>query len=404
MFKGLNRRAFKVGGCVRDEIWGAPVHDVDYVIEKCGIAEFRGYFSAEEAPLIGTKPNSPPVFSVTDPKTGIKCETALARTEEKVDDTYTGYQFNLNVSIEEDLARRDFTMNSIATHYETGVIIDPFGGVADVKAKILRCINQTAFVEDPLRIYRGARFVPRFGLNVDLETEMLMAENAPNLIHILPERVHLELTKVYKECKKPSSFFYFLNRIDALRTHFKPLFCSTKVTAGPVQWHGGKSAFVHMLDAFDYAKDHDYSFDVALAALFHDTGKGITQRSILPNHHGHEKRSFIINQQYVKQHRFTKPQEEMIVGFGLNHMKFHFIESMTPTRLVRFYRAIKKYAPEYIQAANCDTPLNQRQLDILELTRLAIKDTSIDIPKGCKDIPTFVENKFAETLRRMLGK
>ena len=409
MFKGLNSKALEVGGCVRDPIMGKTPHDIDYIIEKTTPEQFREVFlcptGLENCKDCKAKCAVPCVGESFHVYLVQGNETALAREEEKKlgDDSYQGFIVKTGVSIEEDLGRRDYTMNSIAKRYLTGEIIDPFGGVDDIKAKLLRCINPVAFIEDPLRIYRGARFVARFHLNVDLETEMLMAEHAGNLAHVLPERVYAELKKVYDECDKPSSFFYFLQRIDALRIHFKPLYLATKVSAGPVQWHGGKSTFVHLMDSFDYAKEHGYSFDVALAALFHDTGKGITPKDILPNHHGHEKRSHAINRQYVKQHRFTSKQEDMIVCFGLNHMKFHFIESMNPTRLIRFYKSIKKYADEFIQCANCDTPLNQNQLAIIELTKKAIKDTVIELPRGCKDPAAFVEGKQSHTLKGLLN-
>jgi tRNA U34 5-carboxymethylaminomethyl modifying GTPase MnmE/TrmE len=157
------------------------------------------------------------------------------------------------------------------------------------------------------------------------------------------------------------------------------------------------------MEGVDFCKQKGYSVDVFLSFLNHDNGKSITKKEILPNHRGHEMRSFEINKQYVKQHRFTSKQEEMICTFARQHMKFHFIEQMTATKLIRFYRSIKKYADEYFQCANCDTPLNQKQLAILELIKQAIKDTKIEVPRGCKDPASFVEEKYAHTLRELLN-
>ena len=398
MFKSLNDRAFLVGGPVRDLLMGKEPKDMDYVIERCSIEEFRSVFP--DAQQIGTKPNSPPVYSVDGN------DVALARIEEQVGsgkDYTDSYQFESGVTILQDLQRRDFTMNSIAKHVVTGEILDPFNGIQDIKDGVLRCVNPSAFSEDPLRILRWARFYARYGFCTDPDTMIQMMNHAEDLVDVLPERIHIELTKVYKESDKPSRFFRSLHLIGALKYHFKPLYLLTKVPAGPVLYHGKDTGFDHVLHSFDYAKQHGYSDDVAFAALFHDTGKGVTRKEILPNHRGHELRSFLINQQYVKQHRFTSKQQEMMICFGKNHMKFHFIEQMTETKLVRFYRAIKKYFEEFIQCANCDTPLNPKQIEILRQIEYAVKHTEIVIPNKCADPGAYVEEQCAKTLRRLRG-
>ena len=177
--------------------------------------------------------------------------------------------------IEHDLLRRDFTINSIAKHVVTGAYVDPTGGREDLEQRLIRCTNPTAFAEDPLRIYRGARFAARLDFGIDIETRIMMTDNAKKLIHIKPERVEAELQKVYAECY-PGNFFKWLVNLNALKAHFKPLEALLHVPAGPSQYHTAEHALDHVMDVIDECKDAGLSFDCFIACLVHDFGKATT--------------------------------------------------------------------------------------------------------------------------------
>lgn len=382
-----------VGGAVRDHFMGLEPKDYDFVVEQVSLEEFRASFP--DAPLVGSKPNSPPVFKIDGH------EVALARIETKTGNLYQDYSFVTGVTIREDLARRDFTIGSIAVNYVTREVYDPFMGVADIHRKIIRCVNPTAFSEDPLRIYRGIRFAARFRFPIEHKTKELMMGNVHNLIFVLRERVVLELEKVYKECERPSEFFYGLRLYGGLSTHFDELTDLICVPAGPVKFHGSSTAFDHSMDAFDYAKRMGYSFDVAIAALLHDTGKAKTPEEEWPHHYGHEAHSVEINRKFVEANKFSAHTNKLILAFAEHHMKFHTLEEMRPVKVIRFYRQIKNMFHEMMACANCDQVLNAAQLKILHRAATAVKQTVISPPEGCKDIKAFVENKYVETYRRL---
>ena len=225
---------------------------------------------------------------------------------------------------------------------------------------------------------------------------------------ILELLIDIELKKVYENSERPARFFYALYILDALHIHFKPLHLLTKISAGPVQYHAGLNAFQHSMNAFNYAKAQGYSFDVALAALFHDTGKGISKKAEDWNnqhHYKHELYSYIINKQFVKQHKFTAKQNELIVKFGRHHMYFHILETIrNPIKLIRFYKNIKKYRVEMEQAAQCDDRLTEGQLKILSNLDYTFKHTKILVPKGLNNeaVVSFVENEYVKTYKERI--
>jgi len=401
MFKSLAHKTYAVGGSIRNEFLGLEAKDLDFVVAETSVAEFEAIF-----PDVEKVGNNFPVYLLPD-FTGEKHEVALARVETSTGDSYQDFNFVAGVTIEEDLGRRDFTINSMARNVVTGELVDPHNGQKDLKLGLIRTINKNAFIDDSLRILRGVRFANEFGMVIEFDTFNQM-KAAKHLLKAIPsERVIAELEKNYKRSEKPSRFFKLLKEMDALQIHFKPLYVMTKVTAGPNQFHNGKTAFEHAMDAFDYAKKHGYSFDVALAGLFHDTGKGVTKKSILPHHYGHEVMSYLINKQFVKQHRFTKKQEELIVTFARQHMYFHLLEKIkTPVKLVRFYKKIRKHAADIILAANTDHELTPEKLVILDRLERTFKETVIEVPKeilkkGGDHVVTFVENQYAQKYKEL---
>lgn len=272
---------YTVGGAVRDELLGLPVQDRDYVVVGA---------TPEEMMRRGFRPVGKdfPVF--LHPRTHE--EYALARTERKTGRGYKGFQVYAapGVTLEEDLARRDLTINAIAKD-EAGNLIDPYRGAADLRAGILRHVSP-AFVEDPVRVLRVARFAARFGFSIAPETLALMREMAANgeVDALVPERVWQELSRGLME-KKPSRMIHALRECGAL-VRILPELDALFGVPQTAEYHPEVDTGVHVMMVVDYAAAQDYSLPVRFAALTHDLGKGTTPREVWPRHIDHELRSF----------------------------------------------------------------------------------------------------------------
>jgi tRNA nucleotidyltransferase (CCA-adding enzyme) len=274
-------KIYAVGGAVRDELLGLPVTDRDYVVVGA---------SPEDMVKRGFRPVGKdfPVFLHPDSHE----EYALARTERKTARGYKGFQVYAapEVTLEEDLARRDLTINAIAKD-ESGAIIDPYHGVADLRAGILRHVSP-AFVEDPVRVLRVARFAARFGFAIAPETLALMREMAANgeIDALVPERVWQELSRGLME-QQPSRMFLALRDSNALARILPELDALFGVPQR-ADYHPEVDTGVHVMMVVDYAAARNYPLPVRFAALTHDLGKGATPAEVLPQHIGHEARSF----------------------------------------------------------------------------------------------------------------
>lgn len=272
---------YTVGGAVRDELLGLPVQDRDYVVVGA---------TPEQMVARGFRPVGKdfPVF--LHPAT--HAEYALARTERKTAPGYQGFVFHAatDVTLEQDLIRRDLTVNAMA-RAEDGTLIDPFGGQRDLRAKILRHVAP-AFAEDPVRILRIARFAARFpDFTVAPETNQLMQQMvaAGEVNALVPERVWQELARGLMEAT-PSRMFAVLRGCGALALILPELDALWGVPQPP-QHHPEIDTGVHVMMVIDVAAQHGFSLPVRFAALTHDLGKGTTPAADWPHHHGHELRS-----------------------------------------------------------------------------------------------------------------
>ena len=279
----MNTPSFKiycVGGAVRDKLLGLPVQDHDWVVVGS---------TPEQMAVQGFKPvgSDFPVF--LHPETHE--EYALARTERKIAQGYKGFTVYTSpeVTLEQDLLRRDFTINAIAQDTE-GNLIDPYGGQSDLKAGVLRHVSD-AFAEDPVRILRAARFVARFGFSIAPETMALMRSMVDNgeVDALVAERVWQELARGLME-KHPSRFFTTLRECGALKK-ILPEVDGLFGVPQPAQYHPEIDCGIHTLMVLDDAAGQDYALEVRFAALTHDLGKATTPEEILPRHIGHESRS-----------------------------------------------------------------------------------------------------------------
>ena len=274
-------KIYTVGGAIRDALLGLPVQDRDYVVVGA---------TPEEMIARGFTPVGKdfPVF--LHPVT--HAEYALARTERKTAPGYKGFVFHAasDVTLEEDLVRRDLTINAMA-QAEDGAIVDPFGGRQDLRAKLFRHVS-AAFAEDPVRILRVARFAARFAeFSVAPETNVLMRQmvDAGEVDALVPERVWQELARGLMEAT-PSRMFEVLRECGALARILPELDALWGVPQ-PEKYHPEIDTGVHVMMVVDTAARRGYSLPIRFAALLHDLGKGSTPPSEWPRHYGHEARS-----------------------------------------------------------------------------------------------------------------
>jgi tRNA nucleotidyltransferase (CCA-adding enzyme) len=272
-------KTYRVGGSVRDELLGRPVTDRDWVVVGA---------TPEALQAAGFKPvgRDFPVF--LHPKT--REEYALARTERKSGRGYHGFVFHTSpdVTLEQDLERRDLTINAMA-RAEDGTLVDPFGGAADLEARVLRHVSP-AFAEDPLRVLRVARFAARLDFSVAPETEALMRELVASgeLATVAAERVWQELARGMME-PRPSRLLAVLRECGAL-AQLLPEVDALYGVAQPPAHHPEVDAGVHVALALDYAAARGFGLAARYAVLAHDLGKGATPASEWPQHHAHEMR------------------------------------------------------------------------------------------------------------------
>ena len=272
-------KTYCVGGAVRDRLLGLPVTDHDWVV----VGSTPEAMVAQGFQPVG---RDFPVF--LHPKTHE--EYALARTERKTARGYKGFAVYAapDVTLEQDLLRRDFTVNAIAQDTD-GNLIDLHHGIADLRAGVLRHVSG-AFNEDPVRILRAARFAARFGFCIAPETLTLMRDMVNNgeVDALVPERVWQELARGLME-KNPSRFFTTLRSCGAL-AKILPEVDALFGLPQPEKYHPEIDCGIHTLMVLDDAARHDYSLEVRFAALTHDLGKGTTPSAELPRHIGHELR------------------------------------------------------------------------------------------------------------------
>lgn len=271
-----NGRMYLVGGAVRDFLMNQKSNDEDYCVTGISKEEFQKMFP--EAYLNGKEF---PVFRIDE------YEIALARKENKIGKKHIDFEIyiNKNISIQEDLKRRDITVNAIALDVLSGKIIDPYEGIKDIKNKIIRAVSES-FKEDPLRIYRVARFASKLDFDVDENTKNMMKSIKEELRNISEERVFLELRKTFNT-KKPSKFFEILKEIDALNIHFKELKDLINVEQ-PIIYHPEGDAFSHTMKAIDEAVKLTNKEEYIYAVLVHDLGKGSTPKEKYPHHINHD--------------------------------------------------------------------------------------------------------------------
>ena len=275
-------QVYLVGGAVRDEQLGLPVKERDW----CVVGATPDELISEGYKQVG---KDFPVF--LHPDTGE--EYALARTERKTAAGYHGFAFDTSpdVTIEDDLSRRDLTINALAKD-ASGELIDPFGGVKDLEKRLIRHVSD-AFTEDPVRILRAAKFAARFaelGFRIAPETRNLMREMAANgeADTLVPDRVWKE-TEAALTGPNPRLYFEALRACGALRVIFPEVDALFGIPQ-PAKWHPEIDSGLHTMMVVEESEKLSDDLEVRFAALVHDLGKATTNPAELPSHPGHEQR------------------------------------------------------------------------------------------------------------------
>ncbi len=308
-------KIYVVGGAVRDRLLGLPVKDRDWVVVGATPEEMlrKGFRQVGK---------DFPVF--LHPKTHE--EYALARTERKTGPGYTGFSVHAapDVTLEEDLIRRDLTVNAMAED-EDGVLIDPFGGTADLERRVLRHVSP-AFAEDPLRILRVARFAARFaplGFLVAEETLLLMRAivEAGEVGALVPERVWQETARALDEAQ-PSAYFEVLHACGALAVIAPEIDRLWGVPQSP-EHHPEIDTGVHTMMVLEAAARLTADTAVRFAALTHDLGKGTTPASEWPRHPGHEERSVALVGELCARLRVPNEHRELALLAARYHGDCH---------------------------------------------------------------------------------
>jgi len=346
-------KIYQVGGAVRDRLLQRPFHDTDWVV----VGATPEDMAARGFTLVG---KDFPVF--LHPQTHE--EYALARTERKSGVGYRGFVVHTSpdVTLEEDLARRDLTINAIAAPADwtgTGEVFDPYHGQADLQAKLLRHVTD-AFREDPVRILRVARFAARFGdFTVHPDTLQLMREmvEAGEADHLVPERVWQEISRGLMEAA-PSRMFEVLRACGALQVLLPEL---NRLWGVPqrAEYHPEVDTGVHAMMVLDMAAKLDAPLTVRFACLCHDFGKGTTPADVLPRHIGHEQRSAQLLKPVCERWRVPNDCKELADIVAREHGNLHRSQEFGAAALMRLYErcdAIRK--PERfaqaLLACECD--------------------------------------------------
>src|SRR5262249_52592268 len=322
---------YLVGGAVRGRLLGLPVRERDWVVvgARPEDLERQGYVPVGK---------EFPVF--LHPQT--KEEYALARLERKVSPGYRGFttQFSADVTLEEDLKRRDLTINALA-ETPSGEIIDPYGGQQDLQARVLRHVSE-AFVEDPVRILRLARFAARFAElgfavapeTLDLMRQMVKSGEADALV---PERVWQETERALGE-SRPDVFFQTLRDCGALAVIY-PEIDALHGVPQPARWHPEIDTGVHVMLAVRYAARIGAPTSVRFAVLMHDLGKARTPQEQWPSHRGHEEAGVPLVEALCQRLRVPTGFRELAVLGARHHAVVHRAAELRPDTVLRLLEA-----------------------------------------------------------------
>ena len=337
-------KTYLVGGAIRDQLLGIPVLEKDWVVVGA---------SPEQMDEAGFKAVGKdfPVFLHPESKE----EYALARTERKTAPGYKGFSFHTgnDITLEDDLLRRDLTINAIAQAPESDELVDPYNGQADLERRVLRHVSP-AFAEDPVRILRVARFAAKLGPQgfrvapetMDLMEQMVAAGEAD---HLVPERVWQETAKAL-QTPAPQRFIDVLRQCGALAKIYPEIDAMFGVPQKP-QWHPEIDCGRHLLMCLAIAAQITDDLRTRFAVLVHDLGKGATPETILPSHFGHEERGVPLVEQLCQRVRPPKDFQRLGVKVSRWHLHSHRLFELKHSTVLKLLEGLDAFrTPEDVIA------------------------------------------------------
>lgn len=323
-------RLYLVGGAIRDKLLNRKIKDEDYCVVGITSEQFKKLF-----PQSFTKGKSFEVFELNGK------EFAMARIEKKTGLGHKEFEIttNKNITIEQDLARRDITINSIAEDVLTGKLIDPFNGKQDIENKIIKATTQH-FLEDPLRVYRVARFASELNFDVSEDTIKMMNSLKNELNTLSKERVFIEFSKALAT-QKPSIFFNILRKANILDVHFIEIY-NLIGALQPPEHHPEGDAYNHTMLVLDKASELTKELEIRFSALVHDLGKSITPKEEYPHHYGHEINGVDLVTKFGN--RIKAPTRWIECGKVAcrEHMRGGIFYKMKPSKKIEFIERIAK--------------------------------------------------------------
>ncbi len=330
--KNQGGRLYLVGGALRNKLLNRQVKDEDYCVVGITTEKFKELFpkSFQRGKL----------FEVFELKGK---EFAMARTETKTNAGHKGFEITANkdITIEQDLARRDITINSIAQDVLTEEIIDPFNGIEDLKSKVIKATTEH-FIEDPLRVYRVARFACSLKFKVEEDTLEMMNYLRNELNSLSEERVFIEFSKALKE-NKPSIFFEVLKKAEVLDVHFKEIYDLIGALQPP-EHHPEGDSFNHTMMVVDKSAKLTDNLEIRFASLVHDLGKGLTPKEEYPHHYGHEIKGIDAVEKFGNRIKAPKRWIECGKIACREHMRGGIFYKMKPSKKVEFIERVEKSA------------------------------------------------------------
>jgi len=394
-------KIYLVGGAVRDKLMGFTPTERDWVVVGA---------RSQDLESLGYKQVGKDFPVYLHPKTHE--EYALARTERKTKPGYKGFTVHASpeVTLHEDLERRDLTINAIAED-EHGELIDPFGGIKDIDNKILRHVSP-AFAEDPVRILRLARFAARFshlGFSVAPETNELMKTMVANgeVDALVPERVWKEMERALA-MPTPQRFFEILRGCGALERLFPELEALYGVPQ-PEQHHPEVDTGVHTMLVLEQAARLSDDTQVRFAALVHDLGKGITPQDEWPKHKEHEEKGVELVENLCKRYRVPNDYRDLAVHVTRYHLHYHRAMEMKASTILKLLQNIDAFRKprrfeQFLVACEADargrTGFENRQCPQSELLRQALKAATSENAKTLVD-KGFTGKKLGDELYRL---
>lgn len=373
-------RYFKVGGYVRDFVMGVQSKDVDWVVT-----------GATEEMLFAAKPFFVKEFTKVGAEFPVYLcdrgeEWALARREKKSGAGYHGFEveFGPEVTVEEDLSRRDLTINAMAMEFYTDGktrmthVVDPFGGKSDLENKVLRHVSD-AFKDDPVRVLRLARFRARLGADwtVAPETVAMVSQMAKKgtLNELTAERVWKELSRALEE-SNPRLFFDTLLEMDALHVLFPEVY-KLKTALEARRWHPEGDAYEHTMLVLTQAAKNGYDLTTRMACVAHDFGKALTPRDKLPKHYGHEVSGVPVAENFCNRLTVPSKMRDRVMKATRYHMHMHKLDDLNAKTVVNMFMDMGAFNDTdavrvLYEVGVCDARgrLGSEDLDVSELTRL----------------------------------